>query len=43
MKAKKEVYVTAEKMNLAEKMNKLKDKEVSNTKQKMQKIIEEND
>ena len=30
-------------MNLAEKMNKLKDKEVSNTKQKMQKIIEEND
>ena len=30
-------------MNLSEKMNKLKDKEVSNTKQKMQKIIEEND
>ena len=35
--------MTSEKMNLSEKMNKLKDKEVSTTKQKMQKLQEETD
>ena len=40
-KVKKELYVTNEKMNLSEKMNKLKDKEVQTMKAKIQKTIDQ--